>query len=47
MSPDSKVHGANLGPIWSRQDPSGPQVGPMNYLGRQEDGGHLVLASMC
>ena len=21
MSPVSKVHGANLGPIWSRQDP--------------------------
>ena len=47
MSPDSKVHGANLGPIWSRQDPVGPHVGPMNYLGRQEDGGHFVLASMC
>ena len=47
MSPDSKVHGANLGPIWSRQDPGGPQVVPMNYLGRQEDGGHFVLASMC
>ena len=47
MSPDSKVHGASLGPIWSRQDPGGPQVGPMNYLGRQEDGVHFVLASMC
>ena len=47
ISPESKVHGANLGPIWSRQDPGGPQVGPMNYLGRQEDGGHFVLASMC
>ena len=28
--PDSKVHGANKGPIWSRQDPGGPHVGPMN-----------------
>ena len=28
--PDSKVHGANLGPIWGRQDPGGPRVGPMN-----------------
>ena len=28
--PDSKVHGANMGPIWGRQDPGGPQVGPMN-----------------
>ena len=31
MSPDSKVHEANMGPIW----------------GRQDDGGHFVLASMC
>ena len=29
--PDSKVHGANMGPIWCRQDPSGPHVGPMNF----------------
>ena len=28
--PDSKVHGANVGPIWGRQDPGGPHVGPMN-----------------
>ena len=31
MSPDSKVHGANMGPICGRQDPGGPQVGPMNF----------------
>ena len=31
MSPDSKVHGSNMGPIWGRQDPGGPQVGPMNF----------------
>ena len=30
-NPDSKVHGANMGPIWSRQDPGGPHVGPMNF----------------
>ena len=30
MTPDSKVHGANMGPIWGRQDPGGPHVGPMN-----------------
>ena len=30
-SPDSKVHEANMGPIWGRQDPGGPQVGPMNF----------------
>ena len=27
---DSKIHGANMGPIWGRQDPGGPHVGPMN-----------------
>ena len=27
---DSKVHGANMGPIWGRQVPGGPHVGPMN-----------------
>ena len=30
MYHDSKVHGANMGPIWGRQDPGGPHVGPMN-----------------
>ena len=29
--PDSKVHGANMGPIWVRQDPGGPHVGHMNF----------------
>ena len=28
--PDSKVHGANMGPILCRQDLSGPHVCPMN-----------------
>ena len=27
--PDSKVHGAYMGPTWGRQDPSGSLVGPM------------------
>ena len=31
MYPDSKVHGANMGPIWGRQDPGGSHVGPMNF----------------
>ena len=30
--PDSKIHGANMGPIWGRQDPGGPHVGPMNFV---------------
>ena len=29
--PDSKVRAANMGPIWSRQDPGGHHVGPMNF----------------
>ena len=29
--PYNKVHGANMGPIWGRQDPGGPHVGPMNF----------------
>ena len=28
--PDSKLHGANMEPIWSQQDPGGPHDGPMN-----------------
>ena len=28
--PDSKVYGTSEGPIWGRQDPGGPNVGPMN-----------------
>ena len=30
-NPDSKVRGANMGPIWGRQDLGGPHVGPMNF----------------
>ena len=43
--PDSKVHGTNMGPIWGRYDPGGSHE--LCYLGRQEDGGHFVLVSMC
>ena len=32
-SPDSKVHGANMGPTWVLSAPDGPQVGPMNLAG--------------
>ena len=31
LIPDNKVHGANMGPIWGRQDPGGLHVGPMNF----------------
>ena len=29
--PDCKDYGANMGPIWGRQDPGGPHVGAMNF----------------
>ena len=29
---DCKVRGANMGPIWGRQDPGGPLVGPWTLL---------------
>ena len=31
ICPDNKVHVANMGPIWGRQGPGGPHVGPMNF----------------
>ena len=31
MTPDSKIHGANMGPIWGRQVRGGPHVGTMNF----------------
>ena len=30
--PDNKVHGANMGPIWGRQDPGGPLLAPWTLL---------------
>ena len=30
LYPDSKVHGANMGPIWVLSAPDGPQVVPIN-----------------
>ena len=30
--PDSKVHGANMGPIWGQQDLGGPHVSHMNLV---------------
>ena len=31
-SPHSKVHGANMGPIWVRQVPGGPMLAPWTLL---------------
>ena len=33
-TPDSKVHGAYMGPTWGRQDPGGPHVGLMELATR-------------
>ena len=30
-NPDSKIHRANMGAIWGRQDPGGLHVGPKNF----------------
>ena len=30
-TPDSKVPGANMRPIWGQQEPGGPHVGPSNF----------------
>ena len=35
ISPDSKVHGANMGPTWDLSAPDGPHVGPMNLAIRE------------
>ena len=35
---DSKVHGANMGSIWGRQDPAGSHVGPINTLRPKQNG---------
>ena len=31
MGNDSKVVGDNMAPIWGRQDPGRPHVGPVNF----------------
>ena len=41
--PDSKVHGANMGPTWVLSSPGGPHVGPMNlafWAGHDARGGN-------
>ena len=34
-NPNSKVHGANMGPTWVLSAPNGPHVGPMNLVIRE------------
>ena len=42
--PDSKVHGANMGPTWVLSAPDGPHVGPMNLAIRDSiaDPSHCI-----
>ena len=39
--PDSKAHGANIWPIWGRQDPGGPMLAPWTLLS-----GNCLYASL-
>ena len=41
--PDNKVHGANVGPTWARQDPGGLHVGHMNFAIWVSNGNTAVL----
>ena len=40
--PDSKVHGANMGPTEGRQVPGGPHDGPINIATRAVPNGILL-----
>ena len=45
--PDSKVHGANMGPTWVLSSPDGPHVGPMNPaigMGISHNNAHDVVS---
>ena len=41
-NPDSKVHGANMGPTWVLSAPDGPHVGLMNLAIRENMSQHVV-----
>ena len=43
--PDNKVHGANMGPTWVRQDPGGSHVGPKNLAIRVTSVSHTLQES--
>ena len=46
MYPDSKVHGANIGPTWVLSAPDGPHVGPMNLAVRVVKSLQLIWRSI-
>ena len=48
--PESKFRGANVGPIWGRQDPGEHHVGTMNFAiwaTMQTSIGRNVIAMLC
>ena len=47
ISPDSKVHGANMGPTWVLSAPDGTHVGPMNLVIRELISPAWLLLGQC
>ena len=49
LIPDSKIHGANMGPTWVLSVPDGPHVGPHNkrtcYQGRHSPDSNLTVSA--
>ena len=45
VNPDSKVHGANMGPTWVLSAPDGPHVSPMNFAIREST--EILCTTMC
>ena len=45
MIPESKVHGANMGPTWGRKDPGGSHVGLMNLAIWDHKGAFLRIGN--
>ena len=43
VNPDNKVHRANMGPNWGRQDPGGPNVGRMKIAIWEVFLSHLMM----
>ena len=41
---DSKVHVANMGPIWGQQDPGGTHFGPMNLISAEFSRSQFLLS---
>ena len=45
--PDSKFHGANMGPTWVLSAPDGPHVGPMNLAIRNDRETNSLTQGLC